>query len=75
MVRIGVLLIELGTGELVWNVRLSEIGVRNEKFVFGRPGVDHAEHRKWKSLAAIIGVLNTTVGNAYATATANCLAR
>jgi hypothetical protein len=74
MFRIGVLLIELGIGELVCGHRPGKIcKFRDATFLMCKPGADHREQGQWRSFTTIVDILNTTMGNDYASATAFCL--
>jgi hypothetical protein len=71
---IGIMLLELGIGELVWDIRPCQVGhLRTEEFLLCKFGIDHKEHGHYTSLPAIKDILDTTMGNKYASATAYCL--
>jgi hypothetical protein len=76
MVRIGVILMELGIGELIWGVRRCGSGMLDtEEYLVCEPGADHKKHGKWMSVAAIMDELKTTMSSEYASATAHCLGK
>ncbi len=67
---IGIMLLELGTGKVVRDVRPCRIG--KEEYFMCESGVDLNQHGRWMSRPAVMDAIGTSMGEPYASATAHC---